>query len=93
MLRVGCKSVFEVWEMLSVVYATVANNVDREKAIGEIGQNSFDDSSLVDGGSHRDCIVSWNKHEIAEGGGADEFALYIVVECDGALRRRKKRPS
>lgn len=79
--------------MLFVVHAAVAHNVDWEKSIREIGHDSFDDGGLVDGGSHWDRVVSWYKHEIGEGGGANEFALYVVVECDVSLKRGGKGPS
>lgn len=90
MLGVGCKSLFEVREMLSVVYAAVAHNVNREKSIREIGHDSFDDRGLVDGRSHREGVVSWHEHKVGEGGGADEFALYVVVKRDVPLKRAKK---
>ena len=89
MLGVGGKSFFEVREMLFVVHAAVAHNVDRENPIRVIGHNSFDDRGLVDGRSHRDRVVPWHKHEIGEGGGSNKFALYVVVECDVALKRGK----
>ena len=79
--------------MLSVVHAAVAHNVDREKSIGEIGHDSFDDGGLVDGGPHRDRIISGYEHEIGEGGGADEFTLYVVIKCDVALKREERSPS
>ena len=92
MLRVGCKSFFEVREMLSLVYAAVAHNIDREKSIGEIGHDSFDDGGLVDGGSHRNCIISGYEHEIGKGGVADEFTLYVVIKCDVALKKEGTKP-
>lgn len=80
MLRIGRQRFLEIREMLSVVNAAVADNVDGENAVGEIGHDSFDDGDLVDGGAHWDRVVSWHEDEIGEGGGADEFALYIVVK-------------
>lgn len=90
MLGVGCKSFFKVREMLSVVYAAVTDNVDREKSIRVIGHDSFDDRGLVDSGSHRDRVVPRRKHEIGEGGSANEFALDVIIKCDVALKREKK---
>lgn len=87
MLRIGRKSLFEIREMFSVVYATVTHNVDGEKAVGEIGDDAFDDGGLVDGGSYGDRVVSWDEDEVVDCGGADEFVLDQVVECDVALKR------
>lgn len=89
MLRDRREGLLEIREMLSVVDATVAHNVDRKKAVGKVGDNPIDNNGLVDDGPHRDRVVSWDEDEIPKGGGADVVTLHEIIECNVALKKEK----
>lgn len=91
MLRVRRQGLLEIREMLSLVDAAVAHNVDRKKAVGKVGDDPIDDNGLVDGGPHRDRIVSWDENEIPKGGGAYVVALHKVIERNIALKKKEKK--
>ena len=78
MLRVRSERLLEIWQMLLVINAAVADYVDGEEAVGEVGQDLLDDEGLVDGGAHRHSVVSRYENEVGERGKTDIVVLHKI---------------
>lgn len=93
MLRAGLQRLLEIPQVLPVVDATVADNVDGEQAVLEVGDDFFNDEGLVDRGAHRDRIVSGTQDKIIKQRSADEVALDIIIKRDVALKGHQNSSS
>lgn len=77
--------------MRAGVHARVADDIDGDAAVGEIGQDLLEHGGLVDDGPHRDRVVARDEDEVGEGRVTDVAALDVVVERYVALGRTVKK--
>ncbi len=85
MLRIILQRLLKIGQMLAIINASVADDVDGEEAVLVFGRDGLDDEGLVHDAPHGDGVVAGGEDEVAEGGGADRGAGEEVGEGYVAL--------